>query len=239
MTSQELEHESESCLICCSDNLHNERGIVPCTHDSICGPCHARLRYLHSDLRCPVCKTSNDRIIVDADSNSEGPGHKKYEEYGIWGDELGQDFILREDVKMFFRKEYHDKDIAPLFELACYQKGCSFVSKKGMKILKDHLRGKHTLTFCNLCVEAKRDFVSKLPRFRPEQLKRHMAKGDGEDSGFKGHPLCEFCRPKRFYDLTKVSVVLGSDDSDFMFIKAAVHSCIFINHMFTIYCYFS
>ena len=203
-SSDDLMDDNELCLICCGNDLKSERGITPCNHNSVCGPCHIRLRYLHSDLRCPVCKTSNDRIIVDADCNNENEEPKIFDNYEIWGDELGQDFIFREDVKIFFREPYYDKEVTPLFSLACKQRGCNYVSKRGLKSLSDHLRTKHTMSFCNLCVEAKRDFISNLPRFRPEQLKYHQSKGDGKSSGFKGHPICEFCRPKRFYDLTKL-----------------------------------
>jgi len=155
-------------------------------------------------------------VIVDRDErdsavssrdDDESRHYKTYEEYGVWGDdELGQDYILREEVKMFFRKDYHENKIVPLFQLACQYKGCDFVSKKGMRALKDHMRKQHTISLCNLCVDNKRDFVSQLPRFRPEQLKKHMSKGDPKTSGFKGHPMCEFCKPQRFYDLTKVSL---------------------------------
>lgn len=77
--------------------------------------------------------------------------------------------------------------------------------------LKSHLRTSHGRTVCDLCIVHKRDFVSKLGRFTPEGIKAHLTKGDGDDSGFTGHPLCEFCRPLRFYDIVKLHEHLNKE----------------------------
>lgn len=247
---------SNACLICYSEDIHTHRAIAPCGHDDLCGMCHLRLRALHLDTKCPICKADNEKIIVDADApsiiapnNRSSSGgmlttycHKPYKEYPVWGDELGGNFIYRDDVCMFFREEYYKSTVIPLFSLSCSAPNCDFTSdlsdtytnanaqdhsinnnttnekpnnvrnKKqdikrlsGLNALREHLKAAHGRALCNLCVEAKRDFVSLLPRMTPNQLKVHLSKGDGVGSGFVGHPVCEFCRPKRFYDLTKVS----------------------------------
>eukprot|EP00977_Amphora_coffeiformis_P027708 scaffold34635_cov208-Amphora_coffeaeformis.AAC.1 len=147
--------------------------------------------------------------------------------YPIWGDNLGSDFHYQEDVGMFFRREYYETEIKPLFGYHCNEPNCDYDGKvldkaqqneqqqqqqgqnnnksknssTPIRGLQDHLRVKHRLALCNLCVEHQRDFVARLPRFSPSKLKEHLTKGDGRGSGFEGHPLCEFCRPKRFYDL--------------------------------------
>ena len=186
------------CLICFSDLT--TRGKTPCNHNDICGRCHLRMRHLHDDNKCPICKTPNETIIVDSDQQ------KLYEDYPIWGDELGAGFLFREDVGMHFASAYYESEILPLFGYGCLV--CSFAADEGptakkapIKILQEHLRKEHRMSLCNLCVEHKRDFVTCLPRFTPSQVQNHLKNGDGPESGFKGHPLCEFCKPKRFYDL--------------------------------------
>ena len=232
-------HGSDVCLVCCHDDLHLRRGISPCGHDDVCGQCHLRLRRLHKDKKCPICKTENPTLVVDADHQPDDSGdggillHKSFSDYEIWGDELGEKFIFREDVGIFFPVQYYKESVLPLFSLRCGCRNCDFTNEEdtfvvakeedatrktqpqekkkekkrlgGMKALKEHLRTAHGLTLCQLCVDAKRDFISSLPRFTPSQLKDHQARGDGNRSGFKGHPLCKFCLPKRFYDITKVS----------------------------------
>ncbi|CAJ1951926.1 unnamed protein product [Cylindrotheca closterium] len=161
------------------------------------------MRQLHDDKKCPICKAPNETMVVD--SHKE----KLYDEYPIWGDELGAGFIYREDVGIHFESTYFESEIQPLFGYGC--KVCSFSADEGpsakkapLKILQEHLRKDHRMALCNLCVENKRDFVTCLPRFTPSQLQNHLKTGDGPDSGFYGHPVCEFCKPKRFYDLANL-----------------------------------
>ncbi|KAL3918255.1 MAG: hypothetical protein SGILL_004323, partial [Bacillariaceae sp.] len=196
-----LSDDHQHCLVCYSDLT--TRGKLPCGHDDICGVCHLRLRFLHDDKKCPICKAENDRVIVDADPK------KRFEDYPQWGDDIGAGFVYKSDVGMFFQHEYYEKEITPLFAFQCNK--CDFkvdattnnTSKKNspQKLLEDHLKSAHRLQMCRLCIDHKRDFVTRLPRMTQNQLQTHLKKGDGPASGFSGHPACEFCRPKRFYDL--------------------------------------
>ena len=219
-----------SCLVCYSDLTYPT--VAPCGHNDICGTCHLRLRYLHKDKHCPLCKTENQQLVVDHHSQQ-----KSFDEYPIWGEELGEDFVYRDDVGMFFQRDHYDSTILPLFGYNCtncnefdgttpdvnpYEKVKNYHKNKPkgsgqgqprtpLKALQDHLRNKHRLALCQLCVDFQRDFVAKLPRFTPTELKRHLANGDGPTSGFKGHPACAFCKPKRFYDLTQLHAHLNKD----------------------------
>lgn len=221
---------SDLCLVCIHEHLRFQRAIAPCGHNDICAQCHIRLRRLHEDKKCPICKADNSTLVVDAD-NVDG-SHKSFDDYEIWGNELGGNYTFQEDLGMFFPVQYYKETVLPLFSLQCGVGSCPFknvedsfipscsvdvsmsknpagkVNEKrrvgGIKALKEHLKLEHGLALCHLCVEGKRDFVSNLPRFTPSQLNNHLVRGDGTDTGFKGHPLCKFCKPKRFYDLTKV-----------------------------------
>jgi hypothetical protein len=160
----------------------------------------------------------NEQLVVD-----KTPAKQTFEEYPLWGNELGADFVHRDDVGMFFPTDYYARDIEPLFGYHCthcndydgtkpdvniYEPSSAPSNKRSRKpqtaleALKDHLRNKHRLALCQLCVDFKRDFVALLPRFTPSELKTHLNKGDG----IKGHhhPMCEFCAPKRFYDLSQL-----------------------------------
>ena len=237
------------CLVCYSD-LSTTRGKTPCEHDDICGICHLRLRHLHGNRDCPICKTTNDVIIVDDDTPE-----KKFTQYPMWGNDIGPGFTFREDVGMFFPLAYYQTEILPLFGYSCqvcdYQpleqqqqhqqqeqqndgeeptptttttttatttatatpqpSGNHHKPKSALRLLQDHIRTKHRLALCSLCLENKRDFVARLPRMTPRQLQHHLQRGDGAESGFRGHPVCEFCRPTRFYDITQLHAHLHKD----------------------------
>ena len=219
--------EHHHCLVCYSPTVHKSRGITPCNHDTICASCHLRIRSLHNDKRCPICKTTNDSIIIDSDPNPNVNQYKKFEEYEKWGNDLGPNFVYREDVQMFFPVEYYYKQVVPLFSLQCNVRNCNYGKDQNIKNknnitlkgLNHHLAAAHSMSLCQLCVENKRDFISKLPRFTQNQLKEHNKHGDNHSSNNnsnntssnKGHPLCQFCSPKRFYDLTALHEHLNKE----------------------------
>ena len=249
-----LEHHH--CLICYSPNLHLQRGITPCNHDSICASCHLRLRSLLDDKKCPICKAQNEQIIIDVDPDPQVDQHKLFEQYETWGEDLGPNFTFREDVGMFFPVSYYQTHVIPLFSLGCNVGHCKFTNGEDLpyennsycnpkdavstnstatatattstpgtlKDLKEHLATKHhpPLQLCDLCVEHKRDFVSRLPRYTAHQLKEHYKYGDvgtrhsktqsnSNNTNMKGHPMCNFCAPLRFYDLTELHKHLHRD----------------------------
>ncbi|KAL3788515.1 hypothetical protein HJC23_006553 [Cyclotella cryptica] len=234
--------DHQHCLVCYSSQLRRHRALSPCGHDDICAPCTLRLRYLHNDLKCVVCKTVNETVIV---TDRDGV---KYADFNSWGDDLGGDYVYREECGMHFPKEYYQSVVLPLFGYQCGMPGCDFdesevfvtegeekgdddtniggdsknkkkkaparqVKKRltNLDALKNHLRTTHGMTLCDLCITNKRDFVSKLGRFTPTGIKTHLTKGDGDTSGFTGHPLCEFCRPLRFYDIVKLHEHLNKE----------------------------
>jgi hypothetical protein len=231
-----LEHHH--CLVCYSPTLHTSRGITPCNHDTICASCHLRLRSLLNDKRCPICKTENNTIIIDTDPDPTVHQHKKFQEYERWGDDLGPNFVYRDDVQMFFPTGYYYKQVLPLFSLKCNVRNCNYGKESAttasspnndnhignssgkhvtLKGLNHHLAAAHSMSLCQLCVENKRDFISQLPRFTQHQLNEHNKHGDIKTTTTisnkqnKGHPLCQFCAPKRFYDLTALHEHLNKE----------------------------
>ena len=227
---------SPYCLICYEGLTH--RTLMPCNHNDICPVCVLRLRHLHDDKKCPICKQEHEQVIVDSivddDSNHNNNGahddaRKVFADYPIWGNELGADFIYKEEYGMFVRMDYDQQVLQPLLGYQCGKcnkfDGMDLINnnntqngshdnknnsnhkqkhKSPLRLLQDHLRVTHRLALCKLCVENKHDFVSRLPRMTPSQIQQHLKHGDGPQAAFRGHPLCVFCRPKRFYDLAQL-----------------------------------
>ena len=222
--------EHQYCLICYTSNLHEERGITPCGHDSVCASCHLRLRSLLTDKKCPICKAVNEQIIIDNDPDPEIDEHKSFDQYEKWGEDIGPKFTYRADVGMFFPLSYYHAKVTPLFALSCNAGRCQFTNDSSesqspgtYKALASHLSTAHNppLQICDLCITHKRDFISRLPRFTAHQLNIHNKHGDegsgahknasGSGKANKGHPLCQFCQPRRFYDLYELHKHLNKD----------------------------
>ena len=64
--------------------------------------------------------------------------------------------------------------------------------------LKDHLRQKHEVQFCPICLAHLDLFPCERKVYTRSQLTQHRRVGDS-DGACKGHPLCEFC-DDRFLD---------------------------------------
>jgi hypothetical protein len=173
------------------------------------------------DKRCPICKASNEEIIIDADADPNIDVHKTFHDYEKWGNDIGPNYTFRQDVGMFFPILYYNTKVLPIFALSCNVPRCRFMNDSSesnspgtLKALMNHLASAHNppLQLCELCIEHKRDFISRLPRFTANQLKEHNKYGDmgagrkatGSGRANKGHPMCQFCQPKRFYDLTEL-----------------------------------
>jgi hypothetical protein len=58
------------------------------------------------------------------------------------------------------------------------------------KALGKHLREKHNLQFCQICVDHKPVFCSELKRYSTnnDELEKHITVGDPKGEGFSGHP---------------------------------------------------
>lgn len=67
------------------------------------------------------------------------------------------------------------------------------------QLLKEHMRKKHELFYCDLCVDNLKIFSHERRAYNRQDLAHHRRKGDLDDKSHKGHPLCEFC-DQRYMD---------------------------------------
>lgn len=116
----ERDDEIHHCLVCYADLAFVT--VTDCGHNEICGVCYLRLRMLHHDKKCPICKTEQGQVIVDQASTAK----TQFRDYPVWGNDLGPDFVYEEDVAMFIRRAYYEIHIQPLFRYACQVARCSF-----------------------------------------------------------------------------------------------------------------
>ena len=79
-----------------------------------------------------------------------------------------------------------------------------------MKELKNHIVSNHEKQFCNLCVENE-NCVFPMDRkiYSTLEYQNHLLYGD--DKGFIGHPLCQFCDNEHIYDRCKLFIHLSRE----------------------------
>lgn len=188
------EDDEDRCVVCC-DKLENY-SIGECGHKSCCGLCTFRLRQLHSDTRCVICKHNLERVfIVDAKSQASFSelNQRVWGNVGAGGvrvDDVDSSIVFSEDCLGF--KSVMDK----LRELRCGECQQKFPN---VKSLEKHLSMSHGKSLCSLCLEYRGLFFMEHARMSPKELDEHCKHGDGTKS-FEGHPTCKFCKGSLFYN---------------------------------------
>ncbi|ABN66689.2 predicted protein [Scheffersomyces stipitis CBS 6054] len=181
--------ESNQCIICA--NRIQYAALTPCNHTT-CHKCTFRQRALYEKALCLICRSENDQVIFTEDIE------KNYDDFSA------QNFVsFDEKFRIQFTNDYVKEDTLFLLANSCPVESKLFTSFKG---LCDHAKESHAKYYCLLCSKFKKAFIEELPLYTQKQLQRHQADGDGDDSGFKGHPECKHCHGKRFYSIDELNV---------------------------------
>lgn len=180
--------EAEVCFICASPVVHNS--VAPCNHRT-CHICALRLRALYKTRACAHCRTEAKFVVFTNDAT------KRYEDF------VETDFQETDEVLgiKYEHAEIHSDTIL-LLRYNCPDESCD-IACQGWPDLHRHVRNIHHKVLCDLCTRNKKVFTHEHELFTQQDLKKHEKFGDDhpgavDQSGFKGHPECGFCR-QRFY----------------------------------------
>ncbi|KAL2868753.1 E3 ubiquitin-protein ligase HEL2 [Aspergillus lucknowensis] len=180
--------DAEICFICASKVEHNS--ISPCNHRT-CHICALRLRALYKNKACAHCRTEASYVVFTDDPA------KRYEEF------TDGDFSRKDDnLGIKYEKDEIFEDTVLLLRYNCPDRTCD-VACLGWPDLHRHVKTKHGKVMCDLCTRNKKVFTHEHELFTVAELRKHERHGDDvpgalDQSGFKGHPECGFCR-QRFY----------------------------------------
>ncbi|KAI9883486.1 MAG: hypothetical protein M1823_004755 [Watsoniomyces obsoletus] len=180
--------DAEICFICASQVVHN--AIAPCNHRT-CHICALRLRALYKTKACAHCRTLSDFVIFTDD------GSKRYEDF------KEEDFAnVDENLGVKYEKQDIHQDTVLLLRFNCPDPSCD-VACFGWPDLHRHVRSIHHKVMCDLCTRNKKVFTHEHELFTYPELRKHEKFGDDnpgavDQSGFRGHPECGFCK-QRFY----------------------------------------
>lgn len=183
-----VDDDAEVCFICASPVQHT--AIAPCNHRT-CHICSIRMRALYKTKACAHCRTESDHVILTDDHE------KPYQEFSA------DDFFKVDDnLGIKFEKAEIFEDARLLLQYNCPDSECD-VACLGWPDLHRHTKTAHSKVMCDLCTRNKKVFTHEHELFTFADLKKHQKFGDDnpgaiDQSGFKGHPECGFCR-QRFY----------------------------------------
>lgn len=180
--------EVEVCFICANPVVH--QSVAPCDHRT-CHICALRMRALYKTKACAHCRTEAATVVFTDD------GEKRYVDFS------DKDFYEKnENLGIAFESQEILEDTLVLLRYNCPDPSCD-VACMGWPDLHRHVRSVHKKMMCDLCTRNKKVFTHEHELFTHAELKRHEKYGDDnpgavDQSGFKGHPECGFCR-ERFY----------------------------------------
>ncbi|KAI9772298.1 MAG: hypothetical protein M1840_001047 [Geoglossum simile] len=182
------EAEAEVCFICASPVVHTS--VAPCNHRT-CHICALRMRALYKTKACAHCRAQADYVIFTDDPS------KKFEDFT-------QDNFAKQDNNLGIKYEHMDifEDTVLLLLYNCPDPECD-IACLGWPDLHRHVKLMHQKVMCDLCTRNKKVFTHEHELFTSSELRMHERFGDDnpgaiDQSGFKGHPECGFCR-QRFY----------------------------------------
>ncbi|KAK4542111.1 hypothetical protein LTR36_007142 [Oleoguttula mirabilis] len=180
--------EAEVCFICASTISH--QSVAPCNHRT-CHICALRLRALYKTKACAHCRTEAQTVIFTDE------GEKRFEDY------QASDFYRTDaNLGIAYEKAEVFEDTVLLLRYNCPDGDCD-AACMGWPDLHRHVRSVHQKVMCDLCTRNKKVFTHEHELFTQQELRKHEKYGDDipgseNQSGFKGHPECGFCR-QRFY----------------------------------------
>lgn len=186
--SSEQDLEADVCFICASAVVHNS--VAPCNHRT-CHICALRLRALYKNNSCAHCRNTASFVIFTDDAS------KRFEDFS------SADFAHSDPaLGVHYARPDIFEDTVLLLRYNCPDPGCD-VACRGWADLHRHVRAVHAMVLCELCTRHKKVFTHEHELFSATGLREHERYGDDDpgavdQSGFKGHPDCGFCR-ERFY----------------------------------------
>ncbi|KAK4869003.1 hypothetical protein LT330_006612 [Penicillium expansum] len=180
--------DGEVCFICASAVEHTS--VSPCNHRT-CHICALRLRALYKNKACAHCRTESNFVIFTDDPV------RRYEDFNK------KDFARTDDnLGIEYESDEIFGDTVLLLRYNCPDEDCD-VACLGWPDLHRHVKSKHSKVMCDLCTRNKKVFTHEHELFTMAELRKHEKSGDDkpgaiDQSGFRGHPECGFCR-QRFY----------------------------------------
>jgi len=149
------------------------------------------MRALYKTKACAHCRTESDFVIFTDEPN------KRFEDF------TDGDFAHVDDaLGIKYEKPDIHEDTILLLKYNCPDASCD-VACLGWPDLHNHVRSTHKKVMCDLCTRNKKVFTHEHELFTYPELRKHEKFGDDnpgaiDQSGFKGHPECGFCK-QRFY----------------------------------------
>ncbi|KAI9263220.1 hypothetical protein BDA99DRAFT_438441 [Phascolomyces articulosus] len=185
------EASGDLCFICTEPIVTYAVG--NCDHRT-CHLCALRLRALYKTKNCALCKSEQATVILTKDPE------KPFASYA----DKDAPFVDKK-LGLRFEDKQIQQDTKLLLQYNCPDPDCDVACDGGFGELKRHVKKAHNRFLCDLCTRHKKIFAHEHTLYTHTQYHKHCKSGDksfnpNDDTGFKGHPECHFCRVNFYGD---------------------------------------
>uniref|UniRef100_A0A182NHA2 RING-type E3 ubiquitin transferase n=1 Tax=Anopheles dirus TaxID=7168 RepID=A0A182NHA2_9DIPT len=171
------------CVVCFKPIVYFAVG--ECDH-LCCYECSTRIRVLCQQNDCPICRRDLAKVIF---SKTLLP----YQQLDV----KNRSGLYDQKYRISFTDAEVQHAYFDLLDYKCPR--CDQKNFPKFELLREHVRKKHELFYCDICTEHLKVFSSERRCYNRQELALHRRKGDPDKVGHRGHPLCEYC-DTRFLD---------------------------------------
>ncbi|XP_058126302.1 E3 ubiquitin-protein ligase ZNF598 [Anopheles ziemanni] len=179
----ESETADSVCVVCFKPIVYFAVG--ECDH-LCCYECSTRIRVLCQQNDCPICRRDLAKVIFSKTLMS-------YQQLDI----KNRSGLYDKKYRICFTDTEVQQAFFDLLDNKCPR--CDEKNFPKFELLREHVRKKHELFYCDICTEHLKVFSSERRCYNRQELALHRRKGDPDKVGHRGHPLCEYC-DTRFLD---------------------------------------
>ncbi|TNV82752.1 hypothetical protein FGO68_gene9056 [Halteria grandinella] len=196
VTTEDLDlTDKEHCILCFNDMKYFALG--KCNHKNVCHTCILRLRFIMKDMKCPICKTVSEEVLI---AESESLNYEQFQK-GEFKKKLLTD---NEDAKIYYENAKVKAAGEYLRQLQCLVYKCNPSHQfSSQEALKSHLERDHQKTFCKICLKGRLVFIKEQRLYNINFLRAHIDHGDPgneKQAEILPHPWCDFCEEYFFND---------------------------------------
>ncbi|KAG8039137.1 hypothetical protein G9C98_003444 [Cotesia typhae] len=177
-TSEKVDTFNNNAGTCCVCYKNVEIYSIGMCEHPVCYECSTRMRVLCQQNECPICRQDLPKVVFTREI-------KPFRH-------IRKGKLFDERYNIYFDDQEIQEEFTKLLAQVC-----TICEPKEVfstfNSLKDHMRRKHELHYCDLCVENLKIFSFERRCYSRTDLAQHRRKGDKDDKSHKGHPLCEFC----------------------------------------------
>lgn len=169
-----LNDEELICSVCGSEN-EKFFGIMKCNHKDFCLDCIYKIRTFYNDLKCCLCAKISENCAIYSKDNPIHNYSNDVDESNCYKDNVF------EKNGIFYTEVGSYEYIIENTNYKCPFKSCSEPVFNVLNQLMIHVKNKHDVEYCDICLNQNKNYLSDAMLYKRTQLNSHKIFGEYND----------------------------------------------------------